>query len=257
MIRMRGGARHAHFYAEALCLAICAALLPLRSVAADPVNLEGTWKIATPQVAFKPEGGAIPFTAAGRKQYQENQRNLRKRNYEAYDRATSRCASPGMVRLMITPDRFRIWQRPGLIEFQFEWNRLARQINMGGLIHQSRISQDDELVGRAIPISSGHWDGDTLVATTQGFDETTLIDNLIPHDYDLKVTERIRLAGEDTLEDRLSIEDPAIFTRSWETVVTYKRQPDAAFPEDVCLDHLTIGQPPAVAPLAQLTHSQE
>jgi hypothetical protein len=97
-------------------------------------------------------------------------------------------------------------------------------------------SEDDALVGRAIPISKGHWDSDTLVIDTDGFRNNTLLDNLVPHGYDLKTTERIRLKDADTLEDRILIEDPKYFTRPWQTVVTYRRQPDDPFPENVCLD---------------------
>jgi hypothetical protein len=223
------------------------ALLSARAPAADPVNLEGTWKISAPQVAFTPEGGAIPFTDVGRKRYAQNKRNLAKRAYEEYDYATARCASPGLPRLMLTPERFRIWQRPGWIGFQFEWNRLARQVDMGGLIQPQlgregdtpASSENDALVGRAVPISKGHWEGDTLVVATEGFPDNTLIDNLVPHGFDLKTTERIRLKGADTLEDRISIEDPMYFTRPWQTVVTYQRQPDDLFPESVCLDTLS------------------
>jgi hypothetical protein len=52
---------------------MAAALLPARAPAADPVNLEGTWKISAPQPAFKPEGGSIPFTDVGRKRYAAEQ----------------------------------------------------------------------------------------------------------------------------------------------------------------------------------------
>jgi hypothetical protein len=47
----------------------------------------------------------------------------------------------------------------------------------------------------------------------------------------------------DTLEDRITIEDPAYFKRPWDSVVTYKRQPAALFPEDVCLDRHDAHQP--------------
>lgn len=228
--------------AGVLCLAACAALLSLPASGAE-ANFQGTWRIAAPQEAFKPVSGEIPFTAQGRKRYQENKRHNAKRNYDDYDIATARCASPGLPRLMLTPDRFRIWQRSGLMVFQFEWNRLFRQIDLGLTLPRNRIGEDDAVVGRAVPISKGQWEGDTLVVTTEGFSVNTLIDNLVPHGYDLKLTERIRLKDADTLEDRITIEDPEYFTRPWETVVTYKRQPDAAFPEDVCLDRLWSGQP--------------
>jgi hypothetical protein len=242
-MKIARGTRSRSSIGGAVCIAIAAAFLSAKAPAADSVNLEGMWKISAPQSAFKPEGGSIPFTDLGRKRYAENKRNLAKGAYEEYDYATSRCASPGLPRLMLTPERFRIWQRPGWIAFQFEWNRLFRQVDLGSLTQpQLRVSPDsifgadDVLVGRAAPISKGRWEGDSLVVETEGFQHNTLIDNLVPHGYDLKTTERIRLKDADTLEDRLTIEDPEYFKRPWQTVVTYKRQPDEPFPENVCLD---------------------
>jgi hypothetical protein len=239
-------ARFSYLHALAMQLALCAALLPLRSSAADPASFEGMWKIVAPQSSFKPEGGAISFTAEGRKRYQQNRRYQAKGEVGEFDYATTRCASPGLPRLMITPERFRIWLRPGMMTFQFEWNRLFRQIDMGGLMPQRKfdagglVMADEALVGRAVPISHGKWEGDTLVVTTEGFPDNTLIDDLVPHGYDLKLTERIRLRDQDTLEDRITIEDPESFTKPWQTVVNYKRQPDEAFPENVCLDSLKL-----------------
>jgi hypothetical protein len=257
-MKIAASARLSFLHAVALNLAVCAAAVPLRVIAADPANFEGTWKIAAPQTSFKPEGGAIPLTADGRKRYQENQRLQAQGKIAEYDYAQTRCSSPGLPRLMITPDRFRIWQRPGIVTFQFEWNRLFRQINMGGLIPQRRVGasavgpgggpggggDDEALTGRAIPISTGKWEGDTLVVTTEGFPANTLVDDFVPHGYDMKLTERIRLRDNDTLEDRITIEDPEFFTKPWQTVVTYKRQSDAAFPEHVCLDSLKLEQWP-------------
>ena len=105
------------------------------------MNIEGTWKITAAQDSFKPESGSVPFTGKGRKRYQDNKRNLAKRNYDDFDYMTARCASPGLPRLMLTPDRFRIWQRSGLTVFQFEWNRLSRQIDMGGLMPQFNMGE--------------------------------------------------------------------------------------------------------------------
>jgi hypothetical protein len=232
---------------KALYLVACVAVSPLSSVAAEGVNLEGTWKLSAPQSSFKPEGGSVPFTAQGRKRYQTNKSLQAKRKYEDYDYATARCASPGLPRLMLTPERFRVWQRPGIVSIQFEWNRLLRQIDLGGLIPQRRMSMmgvnEQEVFGRATPLSKGHWEGDTLVVTTENFGEYTLVDDLVPHGDQMKLTERIRLKDADTLEDRITIEDSEYFARPWETVVTYKRQPDEAFPEDVCLDRLEAGRP--------------
>ena len=250
-----GVARDPSSIGRALWLALAAAWLPAAAPAADPVNLEGTWKTSAPQSAFKPEGGSLPFTDIGRKRYEQNKRNLAKRAYEEYDYATARCASPGLPRLMLTPERFRIWQRPGWVAIQFEWNRLARQVDLGSLTQpqlrvapDSLFGADDVIVGRGVPVSRGHWEGDTLVVETKGFQDNTLIDNLVPHGYDLKTTERIRLKGADTLEDHITIEDPKYFKQPWQTVVTYQRQPDDAFPENVCLDTRTADGAAAVKP---------
>lgn len=248
-------ARHSYKHALMLCLAMSGGLPTLQSVADEPMSLEGTWKTTAPQAAFKPEGGSIPFTQKGRQRYQENKRLRAQGKSDEYDYAKARCASPGLPRLMITPERLRIWQRPDIVTIRFEWNRLFRQIDMGGLIPQRRVGPDavgpggggdeESFTGRAIPISKGTWEGDTLVVTTEGFTDNTLVDDLVPHGYDMKLTERIRLRDQDSLENRITIEDPEYFTRPWQTVVTYKRQPDHPFPESVCLDGLDLEHWPA------------
>lgn len=233
--------------ALALCLSIGMVGSPARSLAADPANLEGTWRLSGPRAAFLTDVSAIPFTEAGRKRYEQNKANLAKGNYGAYDMANARCASPGVPRLMLTPARFRVWQRRGMVQFQFEWNRLTRQIIMADLMPQIRVGgigpADEALVGRTVPLAKGSWQGDTLVVSSEGFDDTTLIDNLVPHGRRMKVTEHIRLRSRNTLEDRIRIEDADYFTQPWEAVVTYSRQADDAFPEDVCLDRLGSGKP--------------
>lgn len=242
--------REARFSGVAALFAAFVAALSGSASAADPVSLEGTWKIVTRQSTFKPEGGAIPFTKAGAERYRKNQELRVKGRYEDFDYASARCSTPGTPRLMLTPERFRIWQRPGIVLMQFEWNRQLRQIDLGTLIPQSRLTlgppgaSDDSITGRSTPVAQGHWQGRELVAKSSGFNDTTLIDALVPHGWDLKVTERLRLKDPSTLEDRITIEDPEIFEKAWQTVVTYKRQPDAPFREDVCLDRLVSGPAP-------------
>jgi len=214
------------------------------SAAAQPAtpSLEGVWKAVGSTNTLKPVNGPVPFTAQGRKQFDENKRLKAKGAYDDYDITLSRCNSPGVPRLMLTPERFKIWQRFGVLTFDFEWNRALRQINAGGL--QPR----DDMLGQALVptmngISKGHWEGDTLVAETTNLSDRTLLDDLVPHTQDMKVTEHLRLVAPDTLEDRITIDDPAYFTRPWDAVITYKRQPEALFPEDVCLDRHDAHQP--------------
>lgn len=95
-------------------------------------------------------------------------------------------------------------------------------------------------------VTYGTWEGNTLVARSYGLLDKTLLDDRIPHSEQFELVERIRLRDRNTLEDRISITDPETFTRPWDAILSYKRQPDDAFPfpEDVCLDRKNAGQPP-------------
>jgi hypothetical protein len=217
------------------------------STAADNTPaIGGIWKIAEPSSSFKPVGGEIPYTAEGKAAYEDNKANYDKGAFDEYDYSQSRCSSPGVPRLALTPYVFQIWVRPTQITFQYEWNRLFRLVEMPGQIKQGfwpgkgRFDTFGTMTGEA----KGQWEGDTLVITTTKLSGATLIDNLVPHGYDTKVTERLRLTDKDTLEDHMTIEDAEYFTKPWETVVTYKRQPDAPFKEDVCFDRLVSGELP-------------
>lgn len=204
-------------------------------------NLEGVWKIATPATSFKPVSGPVPFTAEGRKAYEANKKLRAQGKFDDYDITLSRCSNPGVPRLSLTPMRFKIWNRQDVVTFDYEWNRALRQINVGVPPQPDLMGQG--LVPTTTGKSAGHWEGDTLVSIMEGVSDRTLIDDLVPHGYDLKVTERYRLIDADTLENRLTIADPTYFTQPWETVVVYKRQPDAIFAEDVCLDRIAAKQP--------------
>jgi hypothetical protein len=233
-------------HASALCLVVFAA----SAQAADGANLAGMWKNAAPRSSISAEGGVIPFTAAGRKQYAENKRYKARKQYDDYDYTTSRCSLPGMPRIMLTADRFEILQQPDLILIAFESNRARRFIALPPLAPQKALfdfgGSTEDLVGTMMGTSTGRWEGDTLVVTTGKFSDRSLIDELVPHGYGLKVTERLRLKDPDTLEDRMTIEDAEYFTRPWGAVLTYRRQPNAVIPEQVCLDGLQ-GPPPLPA----------
>lgn len=203
-------------------------------------NLEGVWKLAQPQSALMPaDNQAVPFTEKGRAQYEQNKLAAAKGDYD-FDATMSRCSSPGLPRLMLTPDRFRIFQRPQVIAMAFEWNRLFRQIDLRAGPHER------PLISTMKGVTFGTWEGSTLMARSYGFLDKTLLDDRIPHSEQLELVEHIRLRDRNTLEDRITITDPETFTRVWDAVLSYKRQPDDSFPfpEDVCLDRKNAGQPP-------------
>lgn len=204
----------------------------LAQPANETPNLEGVWQITAPTTTLNPTAGQVPFTSEGLARYRENEAYKKAGDFDEYDVTTSRCSNPGVPRLMLTPMRFKIWNRQGVVTFDFEWNRAIRQIDLRG------VTTEPALVPTMTGKSQGRWEGQTLVAVTTDISDRTLLDDLVPHSDSLKVTERFKLVDNDTLENRITIEDPVYFTRPWEAVVQYKRKPHTIFPEDVCLDRL-------------------
>jgi hypothetical protein len=67
----------------------------------------------------------------------------------------------------------------------------------------------------------GHWDGDTFVVVTEGFnDQSWIAPQGYMHGYDMKVTEKFRRDGNKLYYD-VTVEDPEYFQKPWvkDTVV--------------------------------------
>jgi hypothetical protein len=84
--------------------------------------------------------------------------------------------------------------------------------------------------------SVGHWEGDTLVTDTIGLTTKTTLDQVgMPHSEDLHVITRIRRTDHETLEMRVTVDDPKVFSKPWDRVQIYKKSPDdARVEESVC-----------------------
>lgn len=218
-------------------------------------TLEGSWLLSKPQTLLTPaDGSPIPFTDAGRKIYEQNRSAAQSGDF-AFDETMQRCSSPGIPRLMLSPRRFKIFERPGKVLFLFEWNRLFRQIDMrdDATIENSKALEGTEnfafdlyglenTVGAQVGHARGRWEGRTLVAQTGQFVDFKMFDGLIQTSDALQLTERLRLKDRNTLEYRVTITDPVTFTQPWEAVLTYKRQPNAPFAEDLCLERKRNGE---------------
>jgi hypothetical protein len=233
---------------------LLAASCSLHAVAApsDPgVAMEGAWAVEPRRLTLEPaDGSAIPFTAEGRKAYEANKSAAAKGDY-GFDNTSSYCSSPGVPRLMIAPKLIKLFVSPKVTMFLYEWNGLFRPIDMSGKRRTppaigkklfGNRAQQDLLFGTMTGKSYGRWEKDVLVIESDGFSDQKLLDNFLPNSEDLKLVERIRLLNRNTLENRITITDASTYEKPWEAVVTYKRQPDRAFEEYVCLDHKRAGE---------------
>jgi len=219
--------------------------------AAGHPGLDGVWKLERPQSEFVPVRGQIPFTEDGRKDYEANKASAARKEF-GYDRTQTRCSSPGLPRMMLTPRPFAIHDRPQMVAMEFEWNRLLRQIDLrqGQDKLPNPMAKGDLTGGGEAPTmmgeTTGHWEGNVLVAHTKKLSDKKLLDAYLPSGEDLELTEHIRLRDANTLEDRITIQDPANFTKPWDTVLVFKRQPGTVsqFHEDICLERRNAGEAP-------------
>jgi hypothetical protein len=108
------------------------------------------------------------------------------------------------------PFPYKIVQTPKLIVFLLEGNvHSYRQIFMDGSGHPK-----EDLEPSYYGDSRGHWDGDTLVVDTVGFNDKTWFDGTgHPHTEQLHVIERYRRPDSAHLEFEVTIDDPGAYTR--------------------------------------------
>jgi hypothetical protein len=119
-----------------------------------------------------------------------------------------RCKSPGLPRIG-PPDK--IVQRPGEVVFLYDdvSGAFWRIIPTDGRRHREDV--DESYLGNAV----GHWEGDTLVVETLGFNEDTwLTDDGAFHTTALRVVERLTRNG-GTMEWQATASDPAVLAEPW------------------------------------------
>ena len=215
------------------------AILAISSLkAAEPADIGGTWKIVGAIKELKTTDGKTPsLTPTGAEVYKQN-----RAKWQAGDLSfdpSARCISPGLPRALTLPYAFKIFQSDKQVFFLFEWNHWYRNVRL----------TDRELevpYPMSMGVATGHWDGNTLVIKTVGLraDNTLLDSSGMPHSERLQLTERVTLVDRNTLRDRVTIDDPDTFTHTWNTELTFKRQPtQTEIREDVCLDRVDTNQP--------------
>ena len=132
------------------------------------------------------------------------------------------------------PYPFEILQARDRVVIIFEYQSLVRHIFLDGRKHPKDL--DPTYMGHSI----GHYEGDTLVVDTLGFNDKTWLDSRgLPHTDALHVVERIRRVDHDTLQDEITIEDSKAYTRAWTAQKFYILKPDWEIQEYVCAENNT------------------
>jgi hypothetical protein len=142
----------------------------------------------------------------------------RQQRHLADDPGFLNCKNPGGVRQFQTPYGVQFVEdraRQRMFVFIGGGNRNYRIIYMDGRSPTGQVQGDDDnplYYGRAV----GHWEGDTLVVETTGFNEDFWFTNGgLPHTDQLSLVERFSRPSYDTLRYDVTITDPGAYTQPW------------------------------------------
>ncbi len=121
---------------------------------------------------------------------------------------TADCMPLGVPGSFGVPYPFQIAQTPNLLMIFYEYPNTFRIIPTDGRPHP--VDPDPTWMGNSV----GHWEEDTLVIDTIGFNEKTEV-NGYRHTDAMHVVERIRRIEVGSLQYDVIIEDPNVFAAPW------------------------------------------
>ena len=172
--------------------------------------------VAVPAGQGVVDGGSIPYLPAAAEKRKQNFANRRLADPEA------KCYLPGIPRATYLPYPFQIVQSNKDILFVYEYATANRQVNMG----KPREAEADSWMG----MSSGHWEGDTLLVDVTGLNGQAWLDRAGDFSTDgLHVVERYTLMDQDHIAYEATLEDPKVFSKLWKIHLTLYRRVEKGF----------------------------
>jgi hypothetical protein len=214
-----------------------------------PAGKKGYWGTASAKALVENSAAKVPMTEDGlllnisdadkiapfqpwaKAMYERRQRALLK------DDPIARCIPPGGPRQFLTPNGFQFVE-------QKEVGRIL--VLLGGGDRNWRIiytdgrplAQPDEAVPSYYGTSVGHWEKDTLVVDSLGYNEKFWMSNGgIPHTEALHLTERFTRTDLNTLKYEVTVNDPRTYTKPWTGGWTVQWVPDQEIQEYFCEDN--------------------
>jgi hypothetical protein len=147
-------------------------------------------------------GGTIPYLPDALKKRDELRAQWPKSDPETF------CYLPGVPRATYMPYPFQIIEGDRDILMVYSYATSNRTIHM--------VKHEEPPVDSWMGRSEGHWEGNTLVVRTTGFNGRAHLDRagnyLTPA---VKVTERFTLRTHDVMSYEATLEDPQTYSTSW------------------------------------------
>jgi hypothetical protein len=167
--------------------------------------------------------GDVPFQPWARELMQE--RVARR----GADDPNNFCLPSGIVMKHAVPAPFKIVQLPDLVVILYESRTIFRQIFTDG----RPFPEDPQPAWHGYSV--GHWEGDTLVVESMGFNDKFWLDTQgRPSTEQLRVIERFSRPTFGRLEVEITIDDEGAYTAPWTAKQTMHYLPDTDLIEHIC-----------------------
>ncbi len=149
-------------------------------------------------------GNGIPYRPSALTRREEN------RNNPSAD-PEANCKMVGVPRITYMPYPFQIVQTPTQVTILYEYAHTIRNIYLDS------EHLEDPAVRFWMGDSRGRWEDDTLVVDVTHFTDQTWFDRSGNfHSEALHVTERYTRTGPNHISYEVNVEDPEVFTESWQ-----------------------------------------
>ena len=143
---------------------------------------------------------------------------------------TSDCMPLAGPQAFSVPYQFQIVQSAHHVAILNEYPGTFRIIPTDGGPHQ--VDPDPTWMGDSI----GHWEGDTLVVDTIGFNDKTEISGF-KHTEALHIVERYTRGEYNTLQYEATLEDSNVFAEPWKMTRSFALRPDLAKIDEFVCEH--------------------
>ncbi len=196
---------------------------PAPKTADGKPDLSGVWEhLNARTTAYYLNGIDFPWQPSAKAIFQERADNNQKDNPE------SRCLPRGLPKAEAF-DIHKIIQTPGVIVILYEYGTTFRQIFTDG--RQLPKDPNPTWMGYSV----GHWEKDTLVVESNGFNgKAWLSFQGNPITDALHVTERIHRRDFGHMDIQITIDDPKAYTKPWTAELHPELIPDTELLEFVC-----------------------
>lgn len=156
----------------------------------------------------------LPYTAWGLKKWKEYD-PVGKGDY------AGNCLPFGMSRNINAPHGLQIIHNPDALAFLFEQNTWFHWVPTN-----PAFKWPEDLPESWNGLSTGHWEGDTLVIVTKGFNGYTRLDtNGHPHSKEMVMTNTFLRTDSNTMQHTVTVHDPKTYTQDWMNVRTWRIKP--------------------------------